>query len=381
MHIVHIETGMKLYGGAEQVLLLMDNLQDRVKNSLIAPKNSAIVKHAKKRGIKCYEVDGAGDLSITFYKQLKKLIRSLKPDLVDIHSRRGGDFIGGLVCYQLNIPAVLHRRVDNKPSVFFVVYQHFFFHQIVCISPAIMRVLGDAGIPSERLALALDGADTSLYQPLSIIENKLKIKQELGIDKDTVVIACIAQLIKRKGHLILFNAVKKMLSEKKYKQLKKYTILCFGVGKLKQSLMRYIDKNNLSQVIQLKGFSSEIPRLLPACDVLVHPATREGLGVSLLQAAACKVPIISTLAGGIPNVFENKTTARLVQPHDVEGLAEALYAYLTNPVEFIGYADRAYTLVINHLTAKKMAQVNMKIYLVLQSKIQKSLDAKRDKLV
>ena len=74
----------------------------------------------------------------------------------------------------------------------------------------------------------------------------------------------------------------------------------------------------------LVGFRSDLDRILPCLDLLVHPATMEGLGVSLLQAASAGVPILASRTGGIPEAVREGENGLLVRPGDSAALGAAL---------------------------------------------------------
>jgi glycosyltransferase involved in cell wall biosynthesis len=64
-----------------------------------------------------------------------------------------------------------------------------------------------------------------------------------------------------------------------------------------------------------------------ALDLVVHPATAEGLGVALLEAAAARRPIVATAVGGIPEVIRDGETGLLVPPRDADALARAVLRF------------------------------------------------------
>src|SRR5690606_24610575 len=72
------------------------------------------------------------------------------------------------------------------------------------------------------------------------------------------------------------------------------------------------------------GFRDDFNRILPGCDVLVHPAQMEGLGVVILQAAACGIPVVAGRAGGIPEVVCEGETGYLIDPVSAEEIADRL---------------------------------------------------------
>jgi len=70
--------------------------------------------------------------------------------------------------------------------------------------------------------------------------------------------------------------------------------------------------------------------LLASADVLVLPSYIEGLPVCILEAMAVGVPVVSTTVGGIPEALENGACGTLINPGDVEALADAIVTFLTD---------------------------------------------------
>lgn len=90
MTITHIETGMHLYGGAQQVVYIIEGLAKRgIRNILIAPQGSAISEIVSANGsAEVITTRHSGDLSFGFYREVKRILSNNKSDLVHIHSRR-----------------------------------------------------------------------------------------------------------------------------------------------------------------------------------------------------------------------------------------------------------------------------------------------------
>ncbi len=92
--------------------------------------------------------------------------------------------------------------------------------------------------------------------------------------------------------------------------------------------------------IEVRGYVEppEYEQLMSHCDALVLPSLHEGYPLSLLEACGRNMPVIATTVGSIPEVFENKPCAILVEPRDVCGLSEAFCQILSEDDET--YAHR-----------------------------------------
>jgi glycosyltransferase involved in cell wall biosynthesis len=136
----------------------------------------------------------------------------------------------------------------------------------------------------------------------------------------------VAQLIQRKGHAVLFDALEQVAP--RHPRLR---VLIFGQGPLEAELKRDAAARGLSGCVQFAGFRSDLARILPCLDVLVHPAWMEGLGVSLLEAAACAAPIVASRAGGMPEIVHDGVNGFLIEPGDSRRLAECIDLLLSDP--------------------------------------------------
>ncbi len=82
---------------------------------------------------------------------------------------------------------------------------------------------------------------------------------------------------------------------------------------------------------RLAGFRDDLASLLPELDCVVHPAEREGLGVAVLEALSCRVPVVASAVGGLVDIIEHESTGLLVEPDDDRALLAALLRMLHEP--------------------------------------------------
>lgn len=73
---------------------------------------------------------------------------------------------------------------------------------------------------------------------------------------------------------------------------------------------------------------AELPALYRRADVLVNPSLSEAFGMSLIEAAACGLPVVACDAGGMPETMRKNETGILVGRGDVEGIAKAVLQLL-----------------------------------------------------
>ena len=88
--------------------------------------------------------------------------------------------------------------------------------------------------------------------------------------------------------------------------------MILGEGELREHLERLVHEHNLEKHVLLPGFRTDVLGCIKGFDVFAMSSVTEGLGTSLLDAMACKTPIVATRAGGIPEIVEDGVNGLLV---------------------------------------------------------------------
>ncbi|MGI9344150.1 MAG: glycosyltransferase family 4 protein [Gammaproteobacteria bacterium] len=343
-----------MYGGAVQVINLVAGLADRgVRGTLVCAEGGLVAVAAQARGIDVLPVPMGGDLDVGFVVRLTRIIRRLKPTVVHVHSRRGADWFGGLAARLAGVPAVLSRRVDSQESIAGRP-KYRLYRRVIAISGCIRSQLLAAGVPDDKVRLVRSGVATVADAPAWPRERFLR---EFGLDDDAFVIGMIAQLISRKGHEYLLDALPAIHAA--------YTgtrALLFGAGALEARLAALAEQKQLGDVVRLAGFRHDLAEFLGHLDVIVHPATREGLGVSVLEAQAAGVPVVAFRAGGVAEAVNDGVTGKLVSPRDVAGLERALTHLAWHPQERAKMGAAAREWVADQFGIDAMINGNLAVY-------------------
>ena len=354
MKILHVESGKHFYGGARQVAYIMEGLSSLGIQSILACPTGADIAREVSSFAQVYEMPMKGDADIGLVGRLSALIRSEHPDILHLHSRRGADIWGGIAAKLTQTPCILSRRVDNPESRLLVSLKYRLYDHVITISEAIRQVLLSEGVPAEKVTCVRSAVDPAPYlQPVS----HKAIRDEFHLPDNAVIVGIVAQLIPRKGHAYLINAIENL--SRKYPAIR---VLCFGQGPLRPQLESIVQQKGLSDIIRFTGFRTDLPKWLGGLDILAHPADMEGLGVSLLQASAAAVPIITTRAGGLPEAVQDGTTGILIEPGNTAALTAAL-KQLIDDVDLrhtLGYAGRK--RIMTDFSVDTMARGNLNIY-------------------
>jgi N-acetyl-alpha-D-glucosaminyl L-malate synthase BshA len=89
------------------------------------------------------------------------------------------------------------------------------------------------------------------------------------------------------------------------------------------------------------GKQDDVEGLLAAADLFLLPSEEEAFGLAALEAMSCAVPVISTTIGGVPELVEDGLSGFLLPPGDVEGMATAALALLTDAERYARFQAAA----------------------------------------
>ena len=329
------------------MLLLLDGLRMRGVGVMLAcPTGSAIADAASAAGHEVITHDIGGDLDVSAISFLSRTIERRKPDLLHAHSRRGADFFGGLAATIARIPAVLTRRVDSPDTPVVGSLKYLAYDRVVAISDAVRAQLERQGVTPAKLRTIRSSIDAAACQPTWSREQFLA---EFNLEPTNRVVAVVAQLIPRKGHALLLEAWPEIRA-----RCPDARLLVFGRGPLEAELRSQAGQPGAklaaavssaahpadadpadadpASSVTFAGFRPDLRAFLGHIDLLVHPATREGLGVGVLEAQAAGVPVVALHAGGVPEVVENGVTGLLVAPGDATTPTAELAASLAAAV-------------------------------------------------
>jgi glycosyltransferase involved in cell wall biosynthesis len=270
------------------------------------------------------------------YRQLVKLFRCEKYDIVHTHSSKAG-ILGRLAARKAGVPVIIHT-IHGLP---FHEYQNVLARKFYIFSErkaarACDKIISVANIMTQKALAAGVGSPelfTTIYSGMELdlflnsAQFRNPIRKQLGIADDEIVIGKIARLFYLKGHEYLFTAASEIL-----KRFPKTRFLLLHDGILRKQFERQLEQMGIRDKFIFAGLvpPTDIPKYISAMDILVHTSLREGLARTLPQALACSKPVVSFDIDGAPEVVKNGETGFLVKPMDSQGLADALIRLMQN---------------------------------------------------
>ncbi len=355
MSVIHLETGRDLYGGALQVLYLVQGLRERgVDAVVLAPKGSEVARAARARWLHVEEYPFRGEADVVSLTKLAWRFGQPDVELVHLHRGQGADRLGAMAATMARVPVVLTRRVVNPDVAWIVGAKYGLLRRVVAISAAVRDVLVEQGVPAGKISLVRDAVDASDWQdPCDGAERDA----EFGLEPGAPAGAMVARFRSRKGHWVLIDA----LAILKRRGLTP-NVVFFGEGPLERNVAALAGVAGVEDQLRFAGFRGDLHRWLGSFDFCVLPALREGLGVAALQAGAAGVPVVGAHAGGIPEVVENGRTGVLCPPGDAGALATAVAGIVEDRAAARAMGERARARVESLFSVGAMVEGNLAVY-------------------
>jgi len=179
----------------------------------------------------------------------------------------------------------------------------------------------------DKIKVICNGCDHGVFRPLTDDDLVKKTCRQYGITDDYIL--CVASLSPRRNLLRLFKAFKKLITD--HSDFKAFTLVIAGNVDFKyKNLFRYIKESNLTDNVHFIGQVKEgdLPAVYNGARLFVYPSLYEGFGLTVLEAMACGVPVISSDVSSIPEITGE--AAVLIDPFSVDEIAETMYKVLTN---------------------------------------------------
>ncbi|MFA5553923.1 MAG: glycosyltransferase family 4 protein [Phycisphaerae bacterium] len=354
MKIVHIITRLILGGAQENTLITCKLLAQRghdvtlITGPAIGPEGELFTK-AQSEPYRLLTVDDMIRAINPFkdkaaYKQIKKHLAELKPDIVHTHSAKAG-ILGRYAAYKLrnthdalrNTKIVhsihglaFHRYESPLTNRFYIIVEKAAAKRtdfFITVADAMTQQALDEGIGSPQKYITAYSAieEDDFLTPLPQ-EQITEFRVKYGICKNAVVLATVARLFELKGHDFIVSSAREL-----NKKFENAVWLFVGDGNLSDFYKEEVKRLGLAHCIKFTGLlpPSQIPLALQASDILVHCSLREGLARAIPQAMLCGKPAIAFDLDGSKEVV-NSNTGRLIEPQNTAQLIQACAELIEN---------------------------------------------------
>jgi glycosyltransferase involved in cell wall biosynthesis len=257
---------------------------------------------------------------------LRRRLERERPDVVHSNDLPTHQIVSDAV-RGTGIPEVCHHRwVFDGPAIDWL--NKFGAAHHLFVSRYLMEELsGRSGrLRGSRRAVVYDGLP---LPPPPADADRQSARQHLGLPADRVLVTFAGQVIERKGVADLLHAWSRLDDHSRQRA----ELLIIGddlesQGKYRAAMEQLSTQLGCSP--RFVGFQKNVGEWLRASDIAVVPSHVEPLGNATLEAMSCGLPVLATVAGGIPEMVVQGETGLLVAPRAPADLAAALARLLAD---------------------------------------------------
>jgi len=204
---------------------------------------------------------------------------------------------------------------------------------VVAISTEITELLQRPELRHDGVVKIPNAVEVERFKPVSAAA-KSALRAQLGIPAAKSVLVNVGRVTRSKGMLTLIAAWAQIVARHP-----DVLLIVLGGGKgywddCEDEVLAYIRTHRLQEHVQLVGPSDRVNEYLQAADLFVSPSEYEGFALTLLEALACALPVVTTTVGEAAYVVREGRTGFLCPPKDVQALQVSLEAALARREEW-----------------------------------------------
>lgn len=363
MSLFQIEAGKEWREEQRQSFFLAKELKSNGYSfQFVVQPGSPLHQKAMDEGLPVLPLKIAGQADVLSILRLSLAMKRKKCRLVnyqDVHSVAVGSAAASLAKVPIR---VISRRVDFplKKNVLSRRKYTKNVDAIIVISDGLKNVLVEGGFDAKRIHVIPDGIDFTPYEDKT---SKDYLRRELSFAPDDFLVGIVAQLSDDKGHKYLIQTSKHLREH-----TPKIKIIIVGEGSLRMELNKQVKEIQGEDMVFFLGFREDVPQILNSLDVFVLSSDHEDLGSIIMDAMACRLPVVATRVGGIPEAVDHQKTGLLVPPQRPKSLANAILKLYEDRELAHRLGQRGYEKVHQKFSAESMASKAIDLFEELAKK-------------
>jgi len=324
--VLHISSHHTWRGGEQQVSYLIQGLRSfNCLQWVLCADGNAMEAYCEQNGIPHYSYEKVFRKSFKNQRILKDICERHNIDIIHVHDSHSHTLAFMAALFGNERPVVVSRRVDFplKDNYFSKrKYNHPVIKKYISVSHKIKEILEEGVENKPIISVVHSGIDPEKFNPNHIAGI---LRKEFRIDPNKAIIGNVAAIADHKDYFTFVDTAELLI-----KKGLNVHFLIVGEGDLNDTIKKYISDKELQRHITMTGFRNDIASILPEFDVFLFTSKTEGLGTSILDAFACKVPVVTTNAGGIPEIVNNEFNGLMTEVGNSSELADNVVRVLEN---------------------------------------------------
>ena len=314
--------------------------------------------------------------SIRFFNDLRtffvliKLIKSYKPTIVHTHASKAGA-LGRIAAKIMGVPVIVHTYHGHVFQGYFnplvtkvvILLERFLGRlstKIITISPEQQQeiVYKFNIIPVEKTIVIPLGFDLKRFEESQT--KRYELRNEHGISDRQRAVAIVGRLAPIKNHRLFIDAAALVLRE----YPNEFIFYVVGDGELKTEIKSYIENTHpiVNKNLVFTSWIADMTTLYPAMDMVCLTSINEGTPVSLIEAQASGVPVISTNVGGVKDIVQANETGVIMEGNTAEELAKHLIQLHLNSSLRMKMSQNARNFVKEKFTYQRLVDDMDRLY-------------------
>ncbi|MEJ6583744.1 MAG: glycosyltransferase [Crocinitomicaceae bacterium] len=262
------------------------------------------------------------------YKKLKQIIKDFQPDIVHTHAAKAGA-LGRRAAISCKVPVVIHTFHGHifhsyfgkiKTSIFKTIERRLAKKSdaIIAISEIQKYELSKVHriVEEEKITVVPLGFDLVPFRDKRMSERE-NVRTAHKIDSETVAIAIVGRLAPIKNHSYFLDVMEAVLKL----TTKKIKVFIVGDGTEKEIIETRVKEINAihPNVVQMTSWIEDIGKFNAGMDIICLTSKNEGTPVSLIEAQAAGIPVVTTDVGGVRDIIIEGETGHVI-PGDQQKL-------------------------------------------------------------
>ena len=233
-------------------------------------------------------------------------------------------------------------------------FLHRMCDMVLCVSNDTAKTVLEGGAAPHKVHTVYNGVDMHEIDEWRCVSRGVdSFIPSIEISPNAPVLLTVSRLVEYKGIQRVIKAMPKILSE-----VPDARYVVVGDGSYREDLMRLARESSVRDAVVFLGSVTNAEKFAcyDRCSVFVMPSEQEGFGIVYLEANAFGKPVIGGDVMGVPEAVSNGETGLLVNPFDVDAIADAAIHLLLNSTEARRLGENGRRRVERELTWKASAE-------------------------